>query len=150
MTPSVDFVLESPGTNMLLLVEAKATNSPSAEWAGRFARNLLAHRQLPSDLYFLLVLRNDLYLWKHRPVEGADLPDVAAKTEEVLRPYLKGIKTPLGEITGESFELLVRSCLLDLFEGAAPQSVETWARGAGLAPFANAALRARRGQGPPV
>jgi hypothetical protein len=138
---AVDFVLEAPDTKTLLLVEAKATSSPSPEWAGRFARNLLAHRQLPSNLYFLLVLRNELYLWKNRPVEVADLPDVAAKTEEVMRPYLEGIKTPLGEITGDSFELLVRSVLIDLSEGSAPESVETWARDAGLTRFANATLR---------
>ena len=141
MTELADLVLNSPDTNTVLFVQAKATNSPSPEWAGRFARNLLAGRQLPANLYFLLVLRNELYLWKHRPVEGADLPDVAAKTAEVLRPYLEGIKTPLGEITGDSFELLVRSCLVDLSEGNAPESVETWARGAGLARFANAVLR---------
>jgi hypothetical protein len=141
MTTPVDFVLESPETNTLLLVEAKATNSPSPEWAGRFVRNLLSQRRLPPNLYFLLVLRNYLYLWKHLPIEGSDLPDVAARTEDVLRPYLESISTPLRQMNGASFELLVRSWLLDLAEGNAPALVEEWARGAGLNQFTNSVIR---------
>src|SRR6266446_6575480 len=43
--------------------------------------------------------------------------------------------------SADCFELLVRSCLIDLSEGNAPESVETSARAAGLARFANAVLR---------
>jgi hypothetical protein len=144
MTVSFDFVLQSPETNTLLFVETKATSAPSPEWAARFARNLLGERTLPPQLYFLLVLRNYLYLWKQRPVEGADLPDVAAKTEDVFRPYLDLMTTTLSEIDTDSFELLVRSCLMDLTEGSAPGSVETWARAAGLNQFAHAVIREDR------
>ena len=134
-------MLKSPETDTLLFVEAKTTNAPSPEWAGRFVRNLLAHRRLPSKLYFLLVLRNYLYLWKQRPTEGADLPDIAAKTEDVLRPYLETINTPLREISPASFELLVRSLLIDLADGTAPATVEQWAKSAGLDEFVNAVIR---------
>jgi hypothetical protein len=141
MTSSVDFVLESPRTNSVLLVEAKSTNAPSAEWAARFASNLTAQSQWhAANLYLLLVLRNYLYLWKKLPRYSTDVPDVAAKTEDVLRPYLETLHTTLQEINALNFELLVRTCLSDLSDGSAPASVETWARNAGLQDFRDSVL----------
>jgi hypothetical protein len=141
MVADVDFVLESPTTRTLLLVEAKSTSAPSREWAGRLARTLLADAAPQADLFFLLVLRNFLYLWKHVPREGAELPDFSTPTEEALRPYLEKIQTPLKDINPLSFELLVRAWLTDLSEGSVPPSVEEWLREAGLQQFENAVLR---------
>jgi hypothetical protein len=122
-------------------VEAKSTAVPSPEWAGRLARTLLAGTAAHADLFFLLVLRNFLYLWKHVPREGSELPDFSIPTEEALRPYLEKIQTPLEEINALSFELLVRWWLTDLSEGSVPPSVEQWLHDAGLEQFAKGVLR---------
>jgi hypothetical protein len=138
---AVDFVIESPQTNESLFVEAKSIDSPSDEWAGRFARNILGHTKPRANHFLLLVLRNHLYLWKHDPRDGSDAPDFSGSTEEALKPYLKGMQTPLHEITSLSFELLVKFWLTDISEGVAPPSVTEWMRTAGLEQFANGLLR---------
>jgi hypothetical protein len=144
MVADVDFVLESPSTRTVLLVEAKSTSAPSEEWAARFARTLFAETAPQADLFFLLVLRNVLYLWKHVPAEGSELPDFSARTEDALRPYLEKMQTSLKEINPLSFELLVKSWLTDLSEGSVPPSVEQWLRDAGLQQFENGLLREER------
>ena len=141
MNAAVDFMIESPNTNELLLVEAKSIDSPSDEWAARFARNILGQTKPQANHFLLLVLRNHLYLWKHDPRAGSERPDFSGSTEEALKPYLKGMQTPLHEITGLSFELLVKFWLTDISEGIAPPSVTEWMRTAGLEQFANGLLR---------
>ena len=141
MDTAVDFVVESPHTDELLLVEAKSISSPSAEWAGRLARSVLQHTSPQANHFLLLVLRNYLYLWKHYPQEGSDLPDFSARTEEALGPYLKDVQTSLHEMSGLSFELLVKSWLTDLSGGSVPPSVEKWIHAAGLQQFENGVLR---------
>lgn len=141
MVADVDFVLESPSTSTVLLVEAKSTTAPSTEWAGKFARTLFADTAPQADLFFLLVLRNFLYLWKRVPGEGSELPDFTAPTAEALRPYLEKIQTPWKEINPVSFELLVKSWLTDLSEGSVPPSIEKWLRDAGLQQFEHGSLR---------
>jgi hypothetical protein len=141
VTSAVDFVLESARTRAVLLVEAKSMAAPSAEWAARLARNLLADRAPQANALFLLVLRNYLYLWKHVPQNGTEMPDFSARTDDVLRPYLERLQTPLGEIHSLGFELLVRSWLIDLTEGNVPPSVESWVRDTGLEQFQNGLLR---------
>jgi|GEM_PF-5055224 len=140
MNLDVDFVIESPHSNERLLVEAKSINS-SAEDAVMIARNLL--RQTPPDAndFLLLVLRDHLYLWKHTPKEGSDLPDFSGRTEEVFEPYLRHVQTPLRDLHGLSFELLVRSWLMDLSDGMVPSSSEEWLRAAGLQQFEHGLLR---------
>lgn len=140
MDTAVDFVVESPHTNELLLVEAKSISSPSAEWAGRLARNVFGHAA-PANHFLLLVLRNYLYLWKHYPREGSEQPDFSGRTEEVLGPYLNGVQTSLHDISGLSFELLVKSWLTDISEGSVPPSVAKWMSAAGLEQFAYGVLR---------
>lgn len=141
MTAAVDFVIESPNRAAVLLVEAKSTAAPSPEWAARLAQRLLADTPHRADAFFLLVLRNYLYLWKHIPRTGTETPDYAAQTQDAFRPYLERIHTPLTEISALSFELLVKSWLTDLAEGTVPPSVESWIREAGLAQFEHGLLR---------
>jgi hypothetical protein len=141
MVANVDFVLESPSTRAVLLVEAKSMSAPSAQWAGRLARTLFAETPPQSNLFFLLVLRNFLYLWKHDPRDGGESADFSAPTAEALRPYLEQIQTPLQEINPLSFELLVKWWLTDLSAGSLPPSVEGWLRDAGLEQFENGVLR---------
>jgi len=138
---AADFVLESSVTNATLFVEAKNADAPSSEWAARFARNLLANINLRPNQYFLLVLRNKFYLWKHLPRPGAELPDFEARTEDILQPYLAHIHTSLNELSPASFDLLVKSWLTDLSEGAVAPAVADWVRASGLGEFENATIR---------
>jgi len=141
MVADVDFVLESPSTGKVLLVEAKSTNAPSTEWAGKLARGLLSDTATREGVFFLLVLRNSLYLWKHIPREDSDPPDYQAPTAEALRPYLEKLRTPLNEMYGAVFETLVSWWLNDVSAGSVPPSVEKWLRQAGLQEFENGVLR---------
>lgn len=141
MAAAADFVLESPATNAILFVEAKNTDAPSSEWAAKFARNLLEHIKLRPNQYFLLALRNKFYLWKHVPIPGAELPDFEARTEDVLQPYLSHIHATLNELSPASFDLLVKSWLTDLSEGAVAPGVAEWVRASGLGEFENATIR---------
>jgi hypothetical protein len=141
MATHVDFVLESSTGNEFLLVEAKSTNAPSTEWASRLARNVLADASPQPNRSLLLVLRNNLYLWRHIPTREAELPDYTGRTEDVLQPYLSGVQTSFEDLNALSFELLVKSWLTDLSEGNAPPSVEVWLRETGLEQFENGTLR---------
>ena len=81
------FTIEKPGRGIQLLVEARNTPAPSREWAARFLRNILEHDRMPQSEYFLLALRDHLYLW-HRPMREPGNPDFEADTATELRPYL--------------------------------------------------------------
>jgi hypothetical protein len=140
MSAAADFILRAPDRSAVLLVEAKNTDAPSSEWAARFASNLLQHVSFDANQYFLLVLRNKFYLWRHLPVPGAELADFEADTEDILEPYLARLQTSLRDITPASFELLVRSWLTDLSEGAVSPAVRAWVRASGLAEFENATI----------
>lgn len=141
MVTATDFVLESSATNAVLFVEAKNTESPSSDWAARFASNLFEHMRLRPNQYLLLALRNKFYLWKHVPAPGAELPDFEARTEDVLQPYLARIQTSLNELSPANFDLLVRSWLADLTEGAVAPNVAEWVRISGLGEFEHATIR---------
>jgi hypothetical protein len=129
----VDFTIERPGEGIRLLVEARNVSAPSREWAGRFLRNLFAHAQIPPADYFLLALRDHLYLWR-RPSADAAAPDFEGDTASALRPYLKGIQVPLDKLSKSSFELLIQAWLNDLVGGTLPESAELeWLEKSGLA-----------------
>ena len=131
--PVVDFVVEKPGGGVLLLVEAKNTTAPSREWAVRFLRNLFVHAQIPQSDYFLLALRDHLYLWRRPAAEGS-VPDFEADTKATLQPYLMRLHGPLEELSESSFELLVLAWLSDLVAGTLPESSNHgWLDESGLA-----------------
>jgi hypothetical protein len=131
--PSVDFTVEKPGEGIRLLVEAKNTTSPSPAWAAQFLRNLYIHAQIPASTYFLLALRDHLYLWRD-PAPDVNAPHFQADTAAVLRPYLGGLHTRLENLSENSFELLIEAWLADLVAGTLPDSTnERWLEESGLA-----------------
>src|SRR6185503_21152292 len=101
--PFVYFTVEKPGEGIRLLVEAKNTTSPSSDWAARFLRNLFVHAQIPESTYFLLALRDHLYLWRN-PAPDVRTPDFEADTTVALRPYLKRLNANLDRLSESSFE----------------------------------------------
>jgi hypothetical protein len=131
--PHVDFTVEKPGEGILLLVEAKNTTSPSPAWAAQFLRNLYIHAQIPQSTYFLLALRNHLYLWRN-PAPDVGAPEFEADTIAVLRPYLGRIPMSLDELSQTSFELFIEAWLSDLVAGTLPDSPDgRWLEESGLA-----------------
>ncbi|HKO57324.1 MAG TPA: hypothetical protein VJ276_15725 [Thermoanaerobaculia bacterium] len=131
--PFVDFTVEKPGEGIRLLVEAKNTTSPSPEWAARFLRNLFVHAQIPESAYFLLALRNHLYLW-HHPAPDVTAPDFEANTAVALQPYLACLNASLEELSESSFELLIEAWLSDLVAGTLPDTPNRhWLEESGLA-----------------
>ena len=125
-----DFVVEKPGLGIRLLVEARNTPAPSREWAARFLRNIFEHDQIPETEYFLLALRDHLYLW-HRPTREPGNPDFEADTAKELRPYLSRLNRPLDTLHKSSFELLIQAWLGELVDGTLPES--EWLVASGLA-----------------
>jgi hypothetical protein len=131
--PSVDFTVEKPGEGIRLLVEAKNTPSESPEWAARFLRNLFVHAQIPESAYFLLALRDHLYLWRH-PAPDVSAPDFEADTAIALRPYLARLDSNLDKLSQSSFELLIEAWLTDLVAGTLPDAPNRrWLDESGLA-----------------
>jgi hypothetical protein len=131
--PIADFTVEKPGEGIRLLVEATNTTAPSREWAARFLRNLFVHAEIPPSEYFLLALRDHLYLWRH-PSPGAMAPDFESDTAVALRPYLARLHGTLENISESGFELLIHAWLSDLVAGTLPPTdAPSWLEESGLA-----------------
>jgi hypothetical protein len=130
---SVDFTVERPGHAVWLLVEARNTLAPSREWAAEVLRNLFEYADPPPSEYFLLVLRNRMYLWR-RPTRDAAEPDFEGSTAEALQPYLSRLSYPLEKLYPVSFQMLIESWLNDLAAGDPPDDANrSWLEESGLA-----------------
>jgi len=132
--PTVDFAVEQPGHDgVKLLVEARNVTAPSKEWATLFLRNLFAHGDVPRSDYFLLALRNHLYLWRDPRREAAP-PDFEGDTTSALQPYLMRLPYPLETLSQNSFGLLIHAFLYDLVAGTLPEGDDLrWVDDSGLA-----------------
>ena len=129
--PTADFVVEKPGGAIQLVVEAKNTVAPSPEWAARFLRNLFVHAQIPPAPFFLLALRDHLYLWRH-PSGEAGPPEFEGDTATALRPYLLRLHGSLETLSERSFEALVFAWLSDVVAGSPEVEQLLWLRDSGL------------------
>ncbi len=109
-----DFVVYSPGNQLLLVVEVKATKNGSEQWAAKFRRNLIAHGAAPDAPYFLLILPERAYLWKNALATEDTLPSFVSDTRNLLNPYLYRYGEDYSGLSESSLELAVRSWLNDL------------------------------------
>jgi hypothetical protein len=131
--PQADFVIEAPDRGIQLVVEVKNTVAPSPDWPLRFLRNLFVHAAIPRSEYFLLALRDHLYLWRRPDPEKQAPPDFKGDTAAVLAPYLRSMQGRLETLTGRGFELLIYAWLADLVAGTAPPSdTAKWIEDSGL------------------
>jgi hypothetical protein len=131
--PQADFVVEAPDRGIRLVVEAKNTVAPTPEWPLRFLRNLFVHAAIPRTEYFLLALRDHLYLWRSPDPNGQRPPDFEADTAAILAPYLRAIPNRLETMSERGFELLVYAWLADLVAGAEPEpDAAKWLEDSGL------------------
>lgn len=128
---TADFVIEKNG-RQVLQVEARNVISPSSEFAAEFLRNLFAVSGTPLCDYFLLALRNRLYLWRH-PSADISLADFEGDTAAALEPHLARLRRPLDQMYQSSFEFLVQSWLNDLVDGDLRDSGDLrWVKESGL------------------
>jgi hypothetical protein len=129
---AVDFVIEKRGVP-ILAVEARNVVAPSAEYAAEFLRNILAHGDIPKTEYFLLGLRNHLYLWRD-PTPPVSLPEYEGDTSDALQPYLARLRRPLGKLSQSGFEMLIQSWVGELVMGILPDAGDRkWLVDSGLA-----------------
>lgn len=131
--PRADFVIEAPDRGIQLVVEAKNTIAPTRDWLQRFLRNLFVHAAIPRSEYFLLALRDHLYLWRKPDPDRQAPPDFEGDTAAILAPYLRTIPNRLDTLSERGFELLVYAWLSDLVAGATPQpEAAKWLEDSGL------------------
>lgn len=129
---SVDLVIEKGG-RQILLVEARNEMSPSREWAAQFLRSILAFTETPTSEYFLLALRNRLYLWRN-PTPEVSVPDFEGDTSAALEPYLVRLHRPLDKVSQSGFEMLIEAWLGELVAGVLPAAGDrSWLEESGLA-----------------
>lgn len=129
---SVDLVIEKGG-NPIVAVEARNVEAPSRQWAAQFLRDILAHGDVPRSAYFLLALRNRLYLWRD-PTTAVSLPDFEGQTSDALEPYLMRLHRPLDTVSQSGFEMLIQAWLGELVMGILPDSGDRkWLVESGLA-----------------
>lgn len=127
-----DLVIEKNG-RQVLQVEARNIPSPSSEFAVEYLRNLFAVTGTPLCDYFLLALRNRLYLWRH-PSPEVSVADFEGDTAAALAPYLTRLGRPLDQLFKSTFEFLIQAWLGDLVEGDVPVSSDLqWVEESGLA-----------------
>jgi len=129
---SVDLVIEKRG-NPIVAVEARNVESPSAEWAAQFLTNILEYGEVSRCPYFLLALRNRLYLWLD-PATPVSLPDFEGDTADALEPYLVRLRRPIEKLSQSGFEMLVQTWLGEVVMGILPDAGDrTWLVESGLA-----------------
>lgn len=109
-----DFMVYTPGNELLLVVEVKATKNESAEWAAKLRGNLIAHGAVPYSPFFLLVLPEHVYLWKNSTSPRESPPDFVSQTKAMLNPYLSKLGEDYSRLSESSLELAVRSWLNDM------------------------------------
>ena len=106
---STDIMVYGPKGDVQLAVEVKGVKGVGDDWANEFRHNLHSLNLIPRTPYFLLVLREHLYLWLPDSPVGQTAADYKAKTNDVLRRFAK--PDELENISGQGLEYMVNSWL---------------------------------------
>lgn len=113
-----------------LVAEVKNRRGVSKSWAATFRRNLLAHSEIPSSAFFLLIFPDQLHLWKPGVAANVEQkPDVTAQVPEGFFSH-SGSTTALEFST---FGWLSHLTRLTATEGLKKDPFWTWATNSGLA-----------------
>ncbi|WYD79330.1 MAG: hypothetical protein V8K32_08400 [Candidatus Electrothrix gigas] len=107
-----DLVVYDRHGQIVLVAEIKRKTGGSPEWAAEWRRKMLSHGVLPETKFFMIALPDRFYLWK----DAGNIPESTAPTFEIdaeplLKPYLEGSGVSSGEISPQSFELIVSAWL---------------------------------------
>jgi hypothetical protein len=113
-----------------LVAEVKNRRGVSSDWATQLRRNIVAHSSVAPTAYFLLVLPDQLYLWKPTPKPELDRkPDWHSTVPEWVAEHTSSTS---------AFELSSFGWLSDLTRLTSPDALRhdpawTWATESGLA-----------------
>ncbi|GAB4190968.1 MAG: hypothetical protein OHK0022_04250 [Roseiflexaceae bacterium] len=115
MSTGWDLAIHDRDNKLVLVVEVKSIRDTSSQWAARLRRNILAHGTFPNAPYFLLACPDRFYLWKNigmstEPIEPTHIIDAIP----VLQPYFEEAGVAIDQVSGQSFELIVASWLVDI------------------------------------
>ncbi|HEV7763846.1 MAG TPA: hypothetical protein VGQ76_02475 [Thermoanaerobaculia bacterium] len=112
-----DIALFDEFGQILLLAEVRTPESPTTpEWAATVRSDIARRMKGFVPRYFLVVARDNSYLWISSAAPDA-IPDVQIATEELLSDYLRRAETTAATIVGSALELLVGFWLQDLTYG---------------------------------
>jgi len=117
---SFDLLIEKRG-KPVVAVESRNIEAPSAEWAAKYLTNILEEGDVPECPYFLLALRNRLYLWRN-PKLPVSLPDFEGDTSDALEPHLVRLRRPLSDLSLNSFRMLIEGLLFEIVMGVLPEN----------------------------
>lgn len=100
---------------LVLIVEVKNKRGTSVEWAKRMRRNMYALDLKPMANYCLLALPDKFYLWKNAGEFNQALePTVQIDPTPFLQSYYDESGVAPGELSGDSFELIVAAWLNEI------------------------------------
>ncbi|MBA3468650.1 MAG: hypothetical protein H0T53_03300 [Herpetosiphonaceae bacterium] len=92
----------------VLVIEVKNKLDVTAEWAGRFRRNILAHGLYPNAQFFLFAFPDKFYLWTDSDKQDIEAePNYTIDARPLLQPYFEQAGVTPGQISGQSFEFIV-------------------------------------------
>ena len=115
MDKGVDILVKSLQGLPTLVVEVKAREGESPDWAIRLRRNLVAHSWISAQSYFLLVTPNKFYLWSPSASEDpARSPDFKVDADVIFSRDSRDFKNPSERLSEESLQVLVASWLNDV------------------------------------
>ena len=123
--PSVgsDIIVYNQRELPVLAIEVKTKVDATVEWAIRLRRNFMAHGILPATDYFFIATPSRFFIWRN---SGADLerisPILVINAQPLLASYFEQINVPPEEISGSSFELIIRSWLAELIYAKLPNN----------------------------
>ena len=109
MKQIADIAVYSPDGRLKLVVEVKSYRNATDEWAAKLRRNLFADGFIPAADFFLLILPEYSYLWRH--CESLDAVPADYKFSTVNALQLRGDTANPDKLSSFGLELLTSSWL---------------------------------------
>ena len=116
-----DLSLYGADGHLAAIAEVKNRVGTSGQWAAKTRRNLLAHGLGHGPVFFLLVTRDRLYVWKDAGDEPIEVPPTYEEDiTTTFAPYFSSAGLAAKQISGAAFELVVAAWLADLTNEQCP------------------------------
>lgn len=132
-----DIVTYDSNGQPVLIVQIKNKVGTDSSWAKRMRQNLLANNSLPNVRFFLLALPDRFYLWVNT-VSKSDIEELTHEVDSMffLKPYYEKSGASPGNLSNESFELMISSWFNEILHtdtlSDVPHQVREWLIESGL------------------
>lgn len=123
-----DISIFSADDRLQAVIEVKGLAHKGPEWAAEFRQNLLTRWELPSAAFFLLVLPDQMFLWKGESDGKERSPDLTLSTQQVLEHFLSGVNTGRSRVGDSALELSLVAVFEDLTKGNPATLRKSWAK----------------------